>query len=297
MQSRDAAQRSRKCMNQIPLPDSARAEHPEADEVRDDKTRQIAADVAYRQIAIVNVIFFGPPGAGDGQWVLIDAGVTGSASAIRSSAQARFGQTGRPSAIILTHGHFDHVGSLETLAAEWDVPVYAHRLEHPYLDGTTSYPPADPGVGGGLMALLSPFYPTSPIDVSPRLQALPDDHSIPGMPGWHWLHTPGHSPGHVSLWRNADRLLIAGDAFVTTKQESVYAAVTQAPEMHGPPMYFTPDWPSARQSVLDLAALGPETVVTGHGQAMQGAAMRSALTHLAERFEDIAVPKHGRYAL
>jgi hypothetical protein len=57
MQSRDAAQRSTKCMNQIPLPDSARAEHPEADEVRDDKTRQIAADVAYRQIAIVNVIF------------------------------------------------------------------------------------------------------------------------------------------------------------------------------------------------------------------------------------------------
>jgi glyoxylase-like metal-dependent hydrolase (beta-lactamase superfamily II) len=233
MQSRDAAQRSRKCMNQIPLPDSARAEHPEADEVRDDKTRQIAPDVAYRQIAIVNVIFFGPPGAGDGQWVLIDAGVTGSASAIRSAAQARFGQTGRPSAIILTHGHFDHVGSLETLAAEWDVPVYAHRLEHPYLDGTTSYPPADPGVGGGLMALLSPFYPTSPIDVSPRLQALPDDHSIPGMPGWHWLHTPGHSPGHVSLWRNADRLLIAGDAFVTTKHTPQQTAVIEAYEEAG----------------------------------------------------------------
>jgi glyoxylase-like metal-dependent hydrolase (beta-lactamase superfamily II) len=284
-------------MNQIPLPNSARADDPEADEARDDKTRQIAADVAYRQIAIVNVIFFGPPDAGDGQWVLIDAGVTGSASAIRSAALARFGQTHRPSAIILTHGHFDHVGSLETLAAEWDVPVYAHRLEHPYLDGTASYPPADPGVGGGLMALLSPLYPTRPIDVRPRLKALPDDHSIPGMPGWCWLHTPGHSPGHVSLWRNADRVLIAGDAFVTTKQESVYAAVTQAPEMHGPPMYFTPDWPSARQSVLNLAALGPEIVVTGHGQAMQGAAMRSALAQLAERFEDIAIPKHGRYVL
>jgi hypothetical protein len=225
-------------MNQIPLPDSARADDPEADEVRDDKTRQIATDVAYRQIAIVNVIFSGPPDAGDGQWVLIDAGLTGSASAIRTAAQARFGQTGRPSAIILTHGHFDHVGSLETLAAEWDVPVYAHRLEHPYLNGTISYPPADPSVGGG-----------------------------------------------------------AGDAFVTTKQESVYAAVTQAPEMHGPPMYFTPDWPSARQSVLNLAALGPETVVTGHGQAMQGAGMRSALKQLAERFEDIAIPKHGRYVL
>jgi len=48
---------------------------------------------------------------------------------------------------------------------------------------------------------------------------------------------------------------------------------------------------------LNLAALGPQTVVTGHGQAMQGAGMRSALTQLAERFEDIAIPKHGRYVL
>jgi glyoxylase-like metal-dependent hydrolase (beta-lactamase superfamily II) len=284
-------------MSQIPIPQSATAEHPRVDKIRDDKTRQIAPDVAYRQIAIVNVVFFGLPDAGDRRWILIDAGVAGSASAIRSAAQARFGQGARPSVIILTHGHFDHVGSLETLAAEWDVPVYAHTLEHPYLNGTASYPPADPTVGGGLMALLSPLYPTRPVDVSPRLRALPEDHSVPDMPGWRWLHTPGHSPGHVSLWREADRLLIAGDAFVTTKQESVYSAVTQAPEMHGPPMYFTPDWPGAKQSVLKLAALRPDLVVTGHGQAMQGPAMRSALAELAERFDEVAVPKHGRCVL
>jgi hypothetical protein len=45
----------------------------------------------------------------------------------------------------------------------------------------------------------------------------------------------------VSLWRDIDRLLVAGDAFNTTHQESAYAAITQAPDMHGPPMYFTPD--------------------------------------------------------
>src|SRR4051795_7828619 len=162
----------RKCMNQIPLPDSARAEHPKADAIRDDKTRQIAPDVAYRQIAIVNVIFFGPPDAGDRRWILIDAGVTGSASAIRSAAQVRFGQGARPSAIILTHGHFDHVGALETLAAEWDVPVYAHGLEHPYLNGTAFHPPGDPTLGRRVMSLLSPLYPTPPVDVGPQLRAL-----------------------------------------------------------------------------------------------------------------------------
>jgi hypothetical protein len=67
--------------------------------------------------------------------------------------------------------------------------------------------------------------------------------------------------------------------------------------MHGPPMYFTPDWISARTSVQSLAALSPEVVVTGHGQTMQGQEMRAALHELAERFDEIAVPETGRYTL
>jgi glyoxylase-like metal-dependent hydrolase (beta-lactamase superfamily II) len=110
------------------------------------------------------------------------------------------------------------------------------------------------------------------------------------MPGWKWIHTPGHSPGHVSLWRESDRTLIVGDAFVTTRQESVYSALAQAPEMHGPPMYFTPDWISAGESVRRLAALEPEVVLTGHGRAMRGPEMRAALRDLATNFREVAVP-------
>ncbi len=65
--------------------------------------------------------------------------------------------------------------------------------------------------------------------------------------------------------------------------------------MHGPPMYFTPDWASAKTSVELLAALEPEVAVTGHGQALRGAEMRDALHLLARDFDRIAVPKHGRY--
>lgn len=125
-------------------------------------------------------------------------------------------------------------------------------------------------MGGGLLALISLLFPTRPVNVASRLYDLPNDHSVPFMPDWRWIHTLGHTPGHASLWRGRDRVLIAGDAFITTRQESVYSAVTQAPEMRGPPMYFTPDWTSAKASVRELAALQPENVITGHGAAMQG---------------------------
>src|SRR5690606_27145957 len=118
--------------------------------------------------------------------------------------------------------------------------------------------------------------------------------TVPGMPGWTWLHTPGHAPGHISLWRESDRTLIAGDAIVTTGQESVYEALAQTPEMHGPPRYLTPDWEEAEQSVRLLASLEPELVISGHGMPVQGAHMRARLNELADNFRDIAVPE-GRY--
>ena len=50
---------------------------------------------------------------------------------IIESIDKRYGKGSKPKAIILTHGHFDHVGALEALLDKWDVPVYAHELGHP----------------------------------------------------------------------------------------------------------------------------------------------------------------------
>src|SRR4051812_29789160 len=69
--------------------------------------------------------------------------------------------------------------------------------------------------------------------------APPADGSVPALPSWRAIHTPGHAPGHVSLFRESDRLLLAGDAFVTTKQESAVAALLKPRVIHGPPAYFT----------------------------------------------------------
>jgi len=144
---------------QIPISPDARADDPQADDARDDGTHEVAPDLAYKRLAIVNVAFYGLPGAGDRQWVLIDAGLPGAAGQIANAASERFGPDARPAAIILTHGHFDHTSALKELSERWDAPVYAHELERPYLDGRAAYPPPDPAVGGGLMPLLSPLYP------------------------------------------------------------------------------------------------------------------------------------------
>ncbi len=276
----------------IPLDPAGRAGQAE-----DDGTEEVRPDLAFKRLAIVNAVFYGLPNAGDRSWVLIDAGIPGTAGLIKRAAARRFGHGARPAAIIQTHGHFDHVGALEELAAEWDVPVYAHPLELPYLNGQAAYPPPDPAVGGGLMAALSGLYPRGPVNVGERLHALPEDHAVPKMPGWTWLHVPGHTPGQIALWRGADKALIAADAFITTAQESAYAVAVQKPEMHGPPMYFTPDWASARTSVEVLAALAPDLVVTGHGPAMHGPNMQAALHTLAQDFDRIAVPAYGKYVL
>lgn len=275
---------------QVPIDANA-----EAPDVELGGAHEVAPDLAYQRLAIVNVVYFGTSGTKDGSWVLIDAGIPGSSGAIVSAAESRFGEGTRPGAIVLTHGHFDHVGALEKLVERWDVPVYAHRLERPYLNGESSYPRPDPSVGGGLMSVLSRFYPRGPIDVGRWLRDLPDDGTVPGMSGWSWVHTPGHTPGHVSLWRETDRTIIVGDAFITTRQESAYAVATQRPELHGPPMYYTTDWRQSRSAVERLAALEPELVVTGHGPAMFGGEMRAALHTLAREFDRVAVPEHGRY--
>jgi glyoxylase-like metal-dependent hydrolase (beta-lactamase superfamily II) len=262
-----------------------------AERLPEGAVQEILPDLAYRRLAIVNVIFAGL----EDSWVLIDAGVLGSAGFIRSAAESRYGPGARPSGIMLTHGHFDHVGALGELIAAWDVPIYAHELELPYLSGKAAYPPPDPSVGGGLMSLASPLYPRGPVNAGPSLSALPSDGSVPFLPGWRCLPTPGHSPGHVSFWRESDRTLIAGDAVITTRQESAYAVLMQEPELHGPPMYYTPDWESARESVRTLASLQPQLLVTGHGQPLEGQEMREGLRRLADDFDSIAIPKHGVY--
>jgi glyoxylase-like metal-dependent hydrolase (beta-lactamase superfamily II) len=229
------------------------------------------------------------------EWVLIDAGLKWSCKKIKKMAAMIFGKDSKPQCIILTHGHFDHVGSAQTLAEEWDVPVFAHFLERPYLTGRSNYPPPDSTVGGGMLSSLAFLYPKKPIDITYRLNLLPENGLVPNLPDWRYIHTPGHAPGHISLFREEDKVLIAGDALVTTNQESVLNVMTQKRELNGPPKYFTTDWEAAYRSAKSLADLEPSIIAAGHGKPMSGPSLQDDLQDLVEHFDTKAKPAKGRY--
>ena len=246
--------------------------------------KEIAPDVFRLKVSIANVYFIGPA---QGPWTLVDTGTPGHAEQIREAAESLYGTAARPEAILLTHGHMDHAGSALDLANFWDVSVFAHPLELPYLTGRSKYPPLDPTVGG-FLALMGRFVPVPSQNLGGRLRAL--DSALPA--GWDWHHTPGHSPGHVSFFRRQDGTLLAGDALTTMNLDSIFASILEVQRVCGPPAPSTPDWRRARESVELLAELRPLTIACGHGVPMTGG---KAVMQLAELATNFPIPTSGRY--
>ena len=253
-------------------------------------TEEVMPDILVLQFTIVTACVVGNPDSESNKWVLVDTGLENSAEFILESTEKRFGKNNPPQAIILTHGHFDHVGSVITLANHWDVPVYIHQLELPYIIGKKDYPAADPTVDEGIVAKMSPTFPNKSIDIGQRAKALPSDGNIPGMPGWKWIPTPGHTKGHVSLFREKDRTLIVGDAFCTVKQESLMSVLSQSEQISGPPKYLTTDWKAAEASVNRLKELNPLLAIPSHGKPMKEEELSRHLELLTQHFKEIAKP-------
>lgn len=249
--------------------------------------KELAPGVARLRVLFVNTYFIDAPGG----WILLDTGLPGSATLIRHAAEKRYGRGARPLAILLTHGHFDHAGSVRNLASYWDVPVHAHPLELPYLTGGSDYPPKDLVVGGAL-AQMARVFPTSGYNLGSRVRALPDDGSVPHLPGWRTLHVPGHTAGQVALFREADRVLLAADTLTTVNQDSILTMLTMKRELRRPPAPFTTDWEAARNSIWRLAELRPAVIAAGHGVPMTGRGLAARLERFGNRFTP---PSRGRY--
>jgi len=229
--------------------------------------------------------------------VLVDAGPPGWERVIFKALRRIRGGDCVPRAIVLTHGHYERIGAAHSLAHTFGIPIYAHPLELPYLDGRSSYPPADPTVGG-FHSLISRFRGRRRLKLGPHLQAIPaaEDAWEGGypevMPGWRWVLTPGHTPGHIALFRSEDRVLLAGDACASVNMDSWVGTGLRIRAIWRAGTPFVYDWNKAKESVRLLARLQPRVLACGYGQPIGDSSVVRELGAFAENFP---VPCHGRY--
>jgi glyoxylase-like metal-dependent hydrolase (beta-lactamase superfamily II) len=118
--------------------------------------------------------------------------------------------------------------------------------------------------------------------LAPVMEVLEPDGAIPYLPGWRWVHTPGHTPGHVSFFRAGDGVLLSGDALVTLQVNTLAGIVKGRQGLSGPPWYTTADPVAARTSLRTLAALDPRVLAGGHGRPLTGPGTADALHRFVE---------------
>jgi glyoxylase-like metal-dependent hydrolase (beta-lactamase superfamily II) len=179
----------------------------------------------------------------DDGFTLVDTTIAGAADALIGAARAAGGEIRR---IVLTHGHGDHVGSLDALEEKLGVPVYMPELDARIHAGEKPY---DGKLRGSW----------------PKLKTVPDVRINAGdRVGSLEVHaSPGHTPGHVSLLDTRDRALLAGDAVYTVGGIAV-------PDRFRPrfPLVWFATWDRAKagESAQALRALEPTLIGAGHGK-------------------------------
>ena len=240
-------------------------------------------------------VFFIRSGA---SWVLIDAASANCDRLIKKTAESLFGVNIRPISILLTHDHPDHAGSALNLARMWDCPVYVHPDELPYatiadLSTVEKYAnPIDRWIILPLLRLMPRRRVESMLSKSSLkgvVQGFNPDATIPGLPDWECIPTPGHTPGHVAFFRPSDRFLITGDAIVTVNLNSLWGFLLwglriNKQRVSKPPGYSTWNKRSSKESVAVLVSLKPRVLASGHGVPMTGDSVTSGLRILAGKF-------------
>jgi glyoxylase-like metal-dependent hydrolase (beta-lactamase superfamily II) len=247
-----------------------------------DRCREIASGVYYMEVGkgiSRSNVYFVQSGS---SWILIDAASANCGQLIRKMAESLFGADTRPTSILLTHDHPDHAGSALELALMWDCPVYVHPDELPLatignLSTVEKYAnPLDRWIILPLLRVMPRQRVESILSKSSLkevAQAFDPGASVPGLADWECIHTPGHTPGHVALFRTSDRVLITGDAVVTVDLNSFWGFLLWCLRLNkkrvsGPPWYSTWNKRAAKESIATLATLEPQVLASGHGVPM-----------------------------
>lgn len=198
-----------------------------------------------------------------GSVTIVDAGVPGYFDELPTELESMGRTLEDVTAVVLTHGHSDHIGFAERLRLEGGVPVSVHELDAALAQGEAPNPSA--GMGARKMSSLLGFLLWGARRGAMRTKNLTEvgtfiDGATLDVPGaLRVIPTPGHTPGSVVLHAPGVDALLVGDAF------STYSVVTGA---DGPQISpFTADPDQALASLDQLEGVQAGWVLPGHGDA------------------------------
>lgn len=227
-------------------------------------------------------------------WALVDAAWKQDAARIEAAVHTILGADAVPAAILLTHAHPDHLGSARVLSEGWRCPILLHSSEIPIASGDFAAMeefagPLDRWVILPSMRAIGVRRREAVLrggSLAGLIRGLEPDGVISGLPGWTWVATPGHTPGHVSFVREADRIVLTGDALVTLRVNSPSGFLLGRQGLSAPPWYTTWQRRLAATSIQALAALEPTAVGGGHGLPLVGPTTAAAVHEFALRLAE-----------
>jgi hydroxyacylglutathione hydrolase len=186
-----------------------------------------------------------------GQLTLVDTGMPKNTQKILDYVHRINDQSAGISRILLTHCHVDHAVSAFELKQLTKAKVGIHREDADFVSGRKSSP-TPKGFNGVLFRAMSPFYRFKPVEPDVRLQENDKVGKIT------IIHTPGHTPGSVSLYDPDRKALFVGDTIRFVKGK-----------LSGPNKRFSSDMKQALQSVKKISRLDFDLMLSGHGDPLK----------------------------
>jgi glyoxylase-like metal-dependent hydrolase (beta-lactamase superfamily II) len=182
---------------------------------------------------------------------LVDAGLPGQAEAIGAAlVEAGIGVRDLRR-IIFTHQDLDHVGSGADLVRQSGARVLAHPADAPHIDGSLRLLKPSHEMLEQRPQMREALERLEPVGIDEHLE---DGDRLDLAGGTRVIFTPGHTPGHLCLYLERSKVLVAGDALTA-----------EGGHLNGPNPSMTLDMRPAMQSIKRLADLDVETIVCYHG--------------------------------